>query len=87
MRKYVYMIDYEAPEGYDQVECYTKAEIIEELKYLSSKQEVNVLNVKLVEDNNREHEEDVSYSLFIKVLKILGYKPMYINSRNKGERL
>ena len=55
MRKYVYMIDYEDKQGFDQVECYTQSEVLEELKYLSSKQEVNIQNVKLVEDENREH--------------------------------
>lgn len=85
--KYVYMIDYEDKQGFDQVECYTQSEVLEELKYLSSKQEVNILDVKLVEDNNREHEEWVSYSFGKEVISILGYIPRYLNWRNKGERL
>ena len=90
--KYVYMIDYEYNFGVtDQVECYTQSEVITELKYLSLKnsytKNIKIVNVKLVEDENREHEEDISYTFGQEVIQLLGYKPMYMNTRNKGERL
>lgn len=89
--KYVYMIDYENKQGLDQVECWTQSEVITELKYLSLKnaytKDIKIINVKLVEDEKREHEEEISYSLSKKVIRLLGYKPEYMNTRNKGERL
>lgn len=90
--KYVYMIDYlwledlPDPLAVDQCECYTQDEVLEQLKFLIDK-DVEVINVKLVENDNREHEEDISYTFGQEVIQILGYKPRYMNTRNKGERL
>ena len=89
---YVYMIDYmwledlPDPLAVDQCECYNQDEVREQLKFLVG-QDVEVINVKLVEDLDRDHEEDISYTLGQEVIQILGYKPRYMSTRNKGERL
>ncbi len=90
--KYVYMIDYiweehlEDALSVDQCECYTQEEVLEQLKFLKDK-EVNIINVKLVADEERDHEEEISYTFGQEVTQLLGYKPIYMNTRNKGERL
>ena len=92
MSRYVYMIDYEDKNGFDQVECYTQSEVIKELCWLcldnhTHNRELEIQNVKLVEDENREHEEDISYSLAQEVIRVIKYKPKYMNYRSKGEKL
>lgn len=90
--KYVYMIDYiweehlEDALSVDQCECYTQDEVLQQLRFLKE-QKVNVINVKLVENGNREVEEDISYTLGQEVVSLLGYKHEYMLTRNKGERL
>lgn len=90
--KYVYMIDYiweqklEEADCVEQCELYNQKELIEQLEFLKDK-EANIINVKLVEDKDREHEEEISYSLAQKVIRILRYKPEYMYYRNKGEIL
>lgn len=90
--KYVYMIDYiweehlEDALSVDQCECYTQDEALQQLKFLKDKN-IKVINIKLVEDNNREHEEEISYTFGQEVISLLGYKPDYLIIRNKGERL
>ena len=86
--KYVYMIDYENEKWSDQCECYSQKEVLENLVYLRDcSYNYKIVNVKLVEDDNREHEEDISYTFGQEVTQLLGYKPEYMNTRNKGERL
>ena len=90
--KYVYMIDYiweehlEDALSVDQCECYDQKEVLQQLGFLKDK-DVKVINVKLVEDEDREHEEDISYTFGQEVIQLLGYKPEYMSTRNKGERL
>lgn len=90
--KYVYMVDYiweehlEDALSVDQCECYTQEEVLEQLDFLKDK-EVNIINVKLVEDENRDHEEEISYTFGQEIIQLLGYKPIYMITRNKGERL
>lgn len=89
--KYVYMIDYIVCDYDDieveQVECYTQKEVLEELKWLSNKDDISIINVKLVEDKNRDNEEEISYTFGQEVIKLLGYEPKYMITRNKGEIL
>ena len=90
--KYVYMIDYiweehlEDALSVDQCECYTQDEVLQQLGFLKDK-DVKVINVKLVENDSREVEEDISYTFGQEVVSLLGYKPEYMLTRNKGERL
>lgn len=77
MRKYVYMIDTET----DQCECYDIKDLMFQLNFI--KQQETITNVKLVETDNREIEEDISYSLGQRVIKALGYKPCYMQFKAK----
>lgn len=85
MEKYVYMIDYEDNCGSDQCECYDIKDLMTQLKYLKEDAE-KIVNVKLVEVENRWHEEDISWSLGQRIKKFLGYKPEYMCCRNKKEK-
>lgn len=87
MRKYIYMIDYFwQDERADQCECEKQDEVIDQLKYLKS-HGATITNVKLVENEDRYHEEEISYTLGQEVKSLLGYKPIFMITRNKGEIL
>lgn len=77
MRKYVYMIDTET----DQCECEDVKDLMFQLDFI--KKEETITNVKLVENENREVEEDISYSLAQAVIRKLGYKPCYMQYKQK----
>lgn len=85
MKKYVYMIDYKDNYGADQIECYDIKDLTTQLKILAKENNSIVENVKLVENQDRWHEEDISFSLAKKVIRILSYKPVYMTSRGKGK--
>lgn len=86
MRKYVYMINYEDEWGYDQIECDSIKDLKTQLKFL--KQDNAVVNgVKMVENEDRWNEEDVSFTLFKEVVSVLGYVPKYMMSRRKGQKV
>ena len=78
MRKYVYMIDYEDKDGADQIECVNMDELLYHIN-LAKKEQWLVTNVKMVENENREVEEDISITLGKKIVSKLGYKPRYMN--------
>ena len=77
MRKYVYMIDIET----DQCECEDVKDLMFQLDFI--KKQETITNVKLVENENREVEEDISYSLAQAVIHKLGYKPCYMQYKQK----
>lgn len=76
--KYVYMIDYENNYEYDQCECYNQKDVMTQLKYLKQ-DNAKIINVKLVEDKDRYHEESISIRLMNRIIKFLGYKPFFID--------
>lgn len=83
MKKYVYMIDYSDKLGGNQIECYNAKETIEQLKYLIEDKNCLVENVKLVENNDRWNEEDISFSFAKKIINMLKYVPRYMKWRKK----
>lgn len=83
MKKYVYMIDYSDKLGGNQIECYNAKETIEQLKYLIEDKNCLVENVKLVENNDRWNEEDISFSFAKKNINMLKYAPRYMKWRKK----
>lgn len=83
MKKYVYMIDYSDKLGGNQIECYNAKETIEQLKYLIEDKNCLVENVKLVENNDRGNEEDISFSFAKKIINMLKYAPRYMTWRKK----
>lgn len=83
MKKYVYMIDYSDKLGGNQIECYNAKETIEQLKYLIEDKNCLVENVKLVENNDRWNEEDISFSFAKKIINMLKYAPRYMKWRKK----
>lgn len=78
MRKYIYMIDYEDKDGADQIECVNMDELLYHIN-LVKKEQWLVTNVKLVENENREVEEEISITLGKKIISKLGYKPRYMS--------
>lgn len=85
MKKFVYMVDYQYEYGADQMECDDIKDLTTQLRYLA-KDKVVVENVKLVENEYRWNEEEISFSLAQQVIRILGYKPKYMRSRNKKSK-
>lgn len=86
MKKFVYMIDYENDYGNDQVECTDIKDLITQLNYLIKDKSVIIENVKLVENEERWNEEKISFSLANKIIRILGYKPIYMYAKKKKGR-
>lgn len=82
MKKFVYMVDYQDEYGANQIECDDIKDLTTQLRYLVKDKAV-VENVKLVENEDRWNEEEISFSLAQQVIRILGYNPKYMRSRNK----
>lgn len=86
MKKYVYMIDYYDKDGRcDQSECIDVKDLMFTLGYLH-KDGNTIDNVKLVENDNRWIEEDVSFTLGKRVEMLLGYKPNMMHTKSKKKR-
>lgn len=86
MKKYVYMISYEDNCGFDQLECDSVKDLKRQLKFLKEDNDV-VIDVKMVENEDRWNEEDVSFTLFNEIVSLLGYEPKYLAHRGKGQRI
>lgn len=74
MKGYVYMIDYyeqvtEWSNYYDQIECTDKEDLLTQCKLLDD--EYIVERIKLVKDNDRYVEKDISKSLYNQCKRIL----------------
>lgn len=85
MKKFVYMVDYRDKYGIDQIECNDIKDLTTQLRYLAE-DKAAVENVKLVENEDRWNEEEISFTLAQQVIRILGYNPKYMRSRNKKLR-
>ena len=70
MKGYVYMIDYRDSHGADQCECQDKAEMLTQLKYLLQ-DKAYIVRVKLVKDDDRWVETEISKSLQREVDKLI----------------
>ena len=79
------MVDYQYEYGADQMECDDIKDLTTQLRYLAKDKAV-VENVKLVENEDRWNEEKISFTLAQQVIRILGYNPKYMSSRNKKLR-
>lgn len=85
MKGYVYMIDYayEYSEAlgcyleHDQCECEDKQEMLKQLGYILEDEGIEITRVKLVKDDDRWVEKDISKTLQDQVNKI-------INKRRKS---
>lgn len=85
MKKYVYMISYEDSYGHDQIECDSIKDLKIQLKYLKQDNDI-VKDVKMVKNEDRCSEEEVSFSLFKEIKSMLGYRPIFMTSRRKGQK-
>lgn len=85
MKKYVYMISYEDSYRCDQIECDSIKDLKTQLKFLKQDNAI-VKDVKMVKNEDRWSEEEVSFSLFEEIKSMLGYRPVFMTSRRKGQK-